>query len=261
MPASPVRIAAQLYTVSEFLKTPAEARAALRRVRDIGYAHAEIGGMEHFAPEVTLSLVAEAQLIPIGCHADLVEFRKQFDELVARIRLWNVAHVTLGFLPPEERADAAAYRALAREMNEWGRQLALAHIQFQHHNHDFEFIRHGGRSGLEILCAETDPRYVHVQLDTCWVARAGADPAAWISRMRGRMDQVHVKDTALTPTGAQFAAVGEGNLNWPAILRACGEIGVRDYIVEHDPSPATPDPFRSLEVSCRNLQAMGVTAP
>ena len=53
-----------------------------------------------------------------------------------------------------------------------------------------------------------------------------------------------------------FAEVGEGNLNWPAILEACKEANIRWYIVEQDVCPG--DPFESLAVSLRNLQAMGL---
>ena len=41
-----------------------------------------------------------------------------------------------------------------------------------------------------------------------------------------------------------FAEVGEGNLNWHAILDACKEAGVEWYIVEQD--TCQRDPFESL---------------
>jgi len=53
-----------------------------------------------------------------------------------------------------------------------------------------------------------------------------------------------------------FAEVGEGNLNWPAILDACKEAGVRWHIVEQDISQR--DPFESLAISLRNLNKMGL---
>jgi sugar phosphate isomerase/epimerase len=53
-----------------------------------------------------------------------------------------------------------------------------------------------------------------------------------------------------------MAEVGEGNLNWPAILQACREAGVEWYIVEQD--ICQRDPLESLGISLRNLQAMGL---
>ena len=52
-----------------------------------------------------------------------------------------------------------------------------------------------------------------------------------------------------------MAEVGEGNLNWPAILQACKSSGVEHLLVEQD--ICYRDPFESLEISRRNLKAMG----
>jgi sugar phosphate isomerase/epimerase len=53
-----------------------------------------------------------------------------------------------------------------------------------------------------------------------------------------------------------MAEVGEGNLNWPAILSACKEANVRWYAVEQD--VCQRDPFESLAISYRNLHEMGL---
>ncbi len=57
--------------------------------------------------------------------------------------------------------------------------------------------------------------------------------------------------------GQQTAEVGEGNLNWPAILQVAKESGVQWYIVEQDIS-YKPDPFDSLAISYNNLKKMGL---
>jgi hypothetical protein len=54
-----------------------------------------------------------------------------------------------------------------------------------------------------------------------------------------------------------MAEVGAGNLNWEAILQACQEAGVEWYAVEQD--ICQHDPFDSLAISYRNLQAMGLS--
>lgn len=256
MNASHTRLAVQLYTIRDFIKTPAEIPKALQRVRQIGYPCVELGGLPPLAPQELQTMLADAGLVPIGYHTSLKELREQFKALVDKLYCWNVSYVAIAYLEPADRADEAAYEARAREMNNFGRQLAQEHIHLQYHNHNFEFIKFGGRTGLDIIYAESDPCYLQAEIDTCWVARTGADPAAWILRMQGRMDQIHFKDTVMTLSGPQFAEVGEGHLNWPAILAACRAIGVKDYIVEQDSCPATQDPFRSLEISYRNLIAM-----
>jgi sugar phosphate isomerase/epimerase len=54
-----------------------------------------------------------------------------------------------------------------------------------------------------------------------------------------------------------MAEVGVGNLNWPEILKACREAGVKWYLVEQD--ECYRDPFDSLETSLKNLREMGLS--
>jgi sugar phosphate isomerase/epimerase len=61
----------------------------------------------------------------------------------------------------------------------------------------------------------------------------------------------------ITPEREQrFAEIGEGNLNWPAIMQAAQESGVEWYLVEQDRSYER-DPFESLAISYRNLKSWG----
>jgi sugar phosphate isomerase/epimerase len=58
-----------------------------------------------------------------------------------------------------------------------------------------------------------------------------------LGKFRGHVFAVHAKDNA--PTGQAddeggFAAVGQGVLDWNAILHAAAAAGVQWYIVEHD---------------------------
>ncbi len=53
-----------------------------------------------------------------------------------------------------------------------------------------------------------------------------------------------------------MAEVGEGNLNWPAIIDACKKAGVKWAIVEED--TCYRDPFESLEISLRHMKEWGL---
>jgi sugar phosphate isomerase/epimerase len=85
---------------------------------------------------------------------------------------------------------------------------------------------------------------------------------AWIQKVKQRMPVVHLKDMVIAEPphprmGSQWMAeVGEGNLNWPAILSACAESGIEWYAVEQD--ICQRDPFESLAISYRNLVRMGL---
>ena len=83
------------------------------------------------------------------------------------------------------------------------------------------------------------------------------DPAEWIGRYAGRVPLLHLKDMCMAPGREQrMAEVGEGNMNWPAILKAAEDGGAEYLLVEQD-TCYDRDPFESLAISYRNLKAMG----
>ena len=54
----------------------------------------------------------------------------------------------------------------------------------------------------------------------------------------------------------EFAEIGEGNLDIKAIIDLAGETGVEHIFIEQDNTYGR-DPFDSLEISARNLRALG----
>jgi sugar phosphate isomerase/epimerase len=70
------------------------------------------------------------------------------------------------------------------------------------------------------------------------------------------MQVVHLKDMAIVENNQVFAEIGEGNLNWPAILQACRDSGVEWYVVEQD--TCLRDPFESLAISYSYLQKLAI---
>jgi sugar phosphate isomerase/epimerase len=69
--------------------------------------------------------------------------------------------------------------------------------------------------------------------------------------MDHRMEQIHLKDFTMAGRQSQDAPVGEGNLNWPAIIGAAEAGGVEYFVVEHDGT--CPDPFASFQSSINFL--------
>ncbi len=258
-------IAAILYTVRESCQTPEDLTETLKRLGGIGYRNVQISGIGKIEPEEVKAALDASGMNAIGHHVPIKHLRKKADAVLERLKLWGCRHVALAILGEEERATEADWLARAKELNEIGAAFAREGVTLQYHNHSFEFECFGrgadgtgGRTGLALLYENTDPAALQAELDTHWIARGGGDPASWCRSMAGRMDQVHLKDFAVIDNKPVFAEIGEGNLNWPAILDACREAGVKHYIVEQDDCPVTNDPFRSLEISLRNLNAMGI---
>ena len=142
--------------------------------------------------------------------------------------------------------------------NALGEKCLEAGLKFGYHNHSFEFEKFGGQTGLDILFGNTSPKSLQAELDLAWVARGYQDPTTWTSRMKGRMDQVHFKDTTIIKGETKWMSIGQGNLDWKAIIAACKKIGVQDVIVEQDGDWINNDPFKALEISYKFLSGLGL---
>lgn len=253
-------LAAQLYTIRDFTQTLDGFAESMRKISAIGYRAVQVSGIGAIPHDEVKRVTDENGMKICITHIPYSRLWNQTDDVIVQHRLWDCPNVAIGSMPPEYRGSEAGYRRFADEASQVGERLAQAGLTFSYHNHSFEFERFGGKTGLEILYEASDPRYLMAELDTYWVQHGGGDPADWIRRMTNRMPVVHLKDMAVTADGWTIqqimAEVGEGNLNWPAILDACRAAGVQWYAVEQD--ICQRDPFESLRISYQNLINMGL---
>ncbi|MEM7117816.1 MAG: sugar phosphate isomerase/epimerase [Chloroflexota bacterium] len=254
------KLAAQLYTVREFTQTAAELGRTLEQVREIGYTAVQVSAIGAGIAHKEVKRLADVNGLTIcNTHVGFEALRGDLTAVIDQHRLWDCRHVAIGSMPRSYRdIGEMGYRRFAADVNRIGEQLHAADLTFSYHNHSFEFVRFGNQTGLDLIYADTEPRFVQAEIDTYWVQHGGGDPAAWIARMKGRMPVVHLKDMVILAGTQAMAEVGEGNLNWPAILAACEEAGVEWYAVEQD--ICQRNPFESLAISYRNLRGMGVEA-
>lgn len=248
-------IAAQMYTLREFTRTPADIAATLKKVREIGYEAVQLSALGPIDKTELKYILDNEGLTVCATHVGFEYLRDQTEAAVEEHHLLGCRYVAIGGLPGEYR-NAEGYFRFAREASEVGRKLAAHGLTFAYHNHSFELEKFGGRTALAILYEESDPTFFAAEIDTYWIQHGGGDPAAWIRKVAGRSPLVHLKDMGVVDGKQVMTEVGEGNLNWPAILEACREAEVVWYIVEQDTCQRSP--FESLRISLENLRKMGL---
>jgi sugar phosphate isomerase/epimerase len=253
-------LGAQLSTVRAFTRTPEGVAETLKRVADIGYKAIQIeSAMVGLAdPKAVYRMVEDNGLTVASTHTDWERFLDEPDEVIEEHKMWHCVHPAIGYLPSRYH-DLDGLKTFLDELGPVVERLAQEGMDFSYHNHNHELVRFGGKTWLDMLFEQVDPGLLKAELDTYWIQAGGGDPAEWIRRFPGRQPLLHLKDMAVTLDREQrFAEVGEGNLNWPAILQAASEVGVEWYLVEQDQC-YDRDPFESLAISYRNLQAMGLS--
>lgn len=248
-------IAAQMYTLREFTKTPEGLRDSFQKLKEIGYKAVQISGIGPIDPQLVKEYADEAGLAICATHVPWNRMVNDLEALAAEHKLWNCEYIGLGSLPAEYQTSREGYRSFVRLASEIARILKEQHgLQFIYHNHDFEFERFDGVTGMDVLLSESDAAAVGFELDLYWVQAGGGSPVSWVRKVKGRMQVVHLKDMAIVERKAAFAEIGEGNMNYPDIIEACRETGVEWYVVEQD--VCRRDPFESLTISFNYLKKL-----
>jgi len=249
-------IGAQVYTIREFLKTPADIAKSMKKLSKIGYRAVQLSAVGKIEPAELKRILDGEGLVVAATHIGFDAMRDDTQRVIDEHNLLGCEYTAIGGLPGPFR-NAEGYPKFAKEASEVARKLKAGGLTFGYHNHSFELQKFGDRTGLQVLYEDSDPEVFTAEIDTYWIQHGGGDPVAWINKVKGRMPLLHLKDMAVGENGPMMAEVGEGNLNWPSILAAAKEAGTRWYLVEQD--TCQRDPFESLEISLKNLNAMGLS--
>ncbi len=252
------KLAVQMFTLREFTKTAKDFADTCARVKEIGYGAVQlsaVGCMNGDSPEAT---AADARKVLDDNGLKCVATHRGFDALVDNTDAEIEFHQTLGCtyaaiggLPRDRYHDhgAEGYRNFLKDAKDMAAKLKSAGITFGYHNHAHEFIPGDDKckTCYDILIEEGKD-FLAMEIDTYWVAHAGADPVEIINRCPGRLQVVHLKDKVVhKEEGPTMAPIGEGNLNWKAIIPAFEKGGAEWYAIEQD--KCYRDPFDCLKSS------------
>jgi sugar phosphate isomerase/epimerase len=226
-------IAVQMYT----LRDHGTIDEQLAAVQAAGVTAVETVGTHDMEAMALKALLDEHGIEAISTHAQIADLRADLDGVVAFNRTLGNDVITVPWLPEDERpTDAAGWTALGEELAGFSAELRAQDMVLAYHNHDFEMAEYDGRTAMEIMMEAAGPE-VMAELDLAWVTRGGLDPVEYLGRFDGRIFAIHAKDNAPEGEAADergFKALGEGTLDWAAILPAAEEAGTQWYIIEHD---------------------------
>ena len=248
-------IAAQMYTLRDFTKTPRDIAATLARVKKMGYDAVQLSALGKIDAQELAGILRSEGLACCATHVSLDRMRDETAQVIEEHRLWNCKYTAIGGFFPKN-PTAADWPAFARSFNTIAEKFRGSGIRVGYHNHSHELARFDGKPALQTLLDHFSPE-IWMEIDTYWIQHGGGDPAEWIEKVAGRIPCVHLKDMAMGSDRTQLMAeIGEGNMNWPVILKACRKAGVEWYIIEQD--ICQRDPFESLAISLKNVKQMGL---
>jgi sugar phosphate isomerase/epimerase len=144
---------------------------------------------------------------------------------------------------------------VADEVNESFANARARGMALGYHNHWWEFeTRHSGKSAHELLLALLEPE-IFAELDTYWARVGGRDPAQVVTELGARARLLHLKDGPADGPKSPMTAVGDGVLDFQAIVAASDTVCW--HIVELD--ACATDMFEAIEKSYRFLVGRGLS--
>ncbi len=245
-------IALQLYTVRNLLTD--QFMPILEKIAEIGYVGVETA---FFADKITLKQAAQIfkdldlkvpaihSEIPLGDHEKAV--LEEAAIFGSQRIVWH------GWPQDADYGSVDGIKRLAERYNQGNAVAQTNGYRFGIHNHWWEFEMVEGQYPYQILAAEMDPS-IFFEVDTYWVKRAGCDPVAVVTELGSRAPILHIKDGPAVKDQPMLA-VGQGRMDFPAILQAAGE-HVDWLIIEMD--ECATDMMTAVEVSYRYLVAQGL---
>jgi len=249
-------IGLQLYSLrGDFAK---DVPGTMAKVKGYGIQYVELASTYNMPPDKFLALLDANGLKAISGHFSFDMYRTNAHQVAHEAEALGLKYAGCAWIPHQGEFDEKEARDAAAVFNKAGEVLAEHGIKFFYHTHGYEFRPHKDGTLFDLLMAETNPKFVHYQMDTFWVVHPGADPVKLLNKYGSRFELMHVKDMKVGTKGDftgksdvnNDVTLGTGVMDWPAILAAAKRAGVKWYFIEDEADAAAqhiPESLKYLE--------------
>ncbi len=262
------------------------AYAVLQRMAGLGYKAIEmsqvpmteenVAQMERARQDFGIEFAAISSPLEGMGNAAVDALTTHYDKMVSDARRLGATLMRIPIMPFPAMASREALQAFIEQANEFATRLRGDGITLTYHNHHNEFAKYDGKRILDLIRdGAPDLRF---EADLHWVHRAGVNPVTFLKDYAGLVDLIHLKDYRVSHVPAeafellaagdhkgfmqafsgivQFAELGQGNLDFKAIIDTALETGVKWMLVEQDDLYGR-DAFDCLETSRDHLLSLG----
>lgn len=230
------KLGLQLFSVRDCFKTFEDAEKTLRLLKNAGYSYVQTAGCD-LGYDKLGELAEKLGIEVIGTHYGMGDLLNDFDSVVKQNKLIGSKNIGLGGMIFGSLDEVKDFIVKA---NEIAARAKAAGMKFTYHNHSHEFGKwENGKTTMQMLVEGLNEDNITFVLDTYWLQYAGGDVCAWIEKLAGRIDIIHLKDMKVIDfRGWQnkpaITEIGNGNMDWQRIINTARKAGVKYYVVEQD---------------------------
>src|ERR1700761_4977678 len=190
------QIAAQLFTLRDFSKTPADIAATLKKVKKIGFDAVQVSGIGKIDPKELAGILKGEGLTCCVTHVGLDRLKAEPAAVAEEHHLWNCQYTAIGGFGWADM-DKQKWLDFAKDFSTVAATLARHGLSLGYHNHSHELVKFNGKTALDLIL-ETVDKSVWFEIDTYWITHGGGDPIQWVNKVAGRIPCIHLKDMAIT---------------------------------------------------------------
>ncbi len=251
------RIGLQLYSVRDLLD--GDVLGMLKKVAACGYTCVEFAGYYGLEAAELLQLCQEAGLEPYSSHVPLERLRDELPKVVEEAKTLGLSYVICPYATFETVEDIDQVAGLLNQAAEALRAVGCR-VGYHNHHHEIQKLEGCDKNIFEMLIDRYARPDMVAEVDSCWAFVGGAELPAWIGSLGSVAGPLHFKDVGKTWKAGSHEGldvpVGEGQLDFAALLETMQEEGTleRGVIVEQE--GFGQDPWGELAASVQHIQSV-----
>lgn len=251
-----MKVGLNLYSIRKLVQTEQDFLATCKKLKEMGYDFIQFSG----APfdEQMIKRVSDKSGLPVVLtHVSETAIVEETEKLMRQHEVFNCKNIGLGCINAPKIVEEEFSKNCIDKLNLAGKKMAEKGYKFFYHAHHFEFYKYENGTTLFEYILEKAP-YINLTLDTYWLQYGGVSVIEYIKKLKGRIDCVHLKDYKIIynengycPT---FTSIGDGNMNFKDVIKACKKAGTKYFIVEQDNASEKENPLLEVERSIKYLK-------
>ncbi len=250
-----MKLGAQLFTMRDFTQNERDFDYTLEKMAEIGYKTVQVSAIGQISATKVREICDKHGLEIAITHTNPDRILYDTENVIKEHDIMGCKYIGIGAMP-KRYIDSEFIHRFISDYKEPAKMMQQSGKLLMYHNHNFEFEKVGGEKIFDTLINGFTKDEMGFTLDTYWIQAAGADVLEWIEILKDRIPCVHLKDMAVRGFKAVMAPVGEGNMNFKAIIEKLSKIGLTEHLlVEQDECEESP--FICMEKSYKNIKKMG----
>ena len=177
------------------------------------------------------------------------------DALMEEHARFGCKHIGLGAMGSKIIMDEKACFETIEKLEAAAERMEKNGFSFFYHNHHHEFFKYNGETIFDYMIKNAP--HINFTFDVYWAQYGGVNVIDFIEKLKGRIACVHLKDYRIALKEKfipDFAPVGDGTIDFKAIVPKMLEAGAEYFIVEQDNAADAEDPFGEVKRSINYLK-------